>query len=123
MQWFIFFTSVNYFLSFHMIVCSFVSFLWQVTSWLKKIYGDVPIPDYEVNERTVDILHEVMECSEERDKDVMLLIEDMKDQATKYEAESELEASFFSSIRVRLFLVILKTVLVKNLGIYINICN
>lgn len=106
-----------------MIVCSFVSFLWQVTSWLKKIYGDVPIPDYEVNERTVDILHEVMECSEERDKDVMLLIEDMKDQATKYEAESELEASFFSSIRVRLFLVILKTVLVKNLGIYINICN
>ncbi|TRZ10594.1 hypothetical protein HGM15179_016518 [Zosterops borbonicus] len=63
--------------------------LTRVTSWLKKIYGDVPIPDYEVNERTVDILHEVMECSEERDKDVMLLIEDMKDQATKYEAESE----------------------------------
>ncbi|NWR08290.1 HAUS1 protein, partial [Paradoxornis webbianus] len=61
----------------------------QVTLWLKKIYGDVPVPEYEVNERTVDILHEVMECSEERDKDVMLLIEDMKDQATKYEAETE----------------------------------
>ncbi|NXV06546.1 HAUS1 protein, partial [Cettia cetti] len=61
----------------------------QVTLWLKKIYGDVPIPEYEVNERTVDILHEVMECNEERDKDVMLLIEDMKDQATKYEAEAE----------------------------------
>ncbi|NXB75170.1 HAUS1 protein, partial [Donacobius atricapilla] len=61
----------------------------QVTLWLKKIYGDVPIPEYEVNERTVDILHEVMECNEERDKDVMLLIEDMKDRATKYEAETE----------------------------------
>ncbi|NXU66011.1 HAUS1 protein, partial [Horornis vulcanius] len=61
----------------------------QVTLWLKKIYGDVPIPEYEVNERTVDILHEVMECNEERDKDIMLLIEDMKDQATKYEAEAE----------------------------------
>ncbi|NXH55017.1 HAUS1 protein, partial [Rhabdornis inornatus] len=61
----------------------------QVTLWLKKIYGDMPIPQYEVNERTVDILYEVMECNEERDKDVMLLIEDMKDQTAKYEAEAE----------------------------------
>ncbi|NWW31262.1 HAUS1 protein, partial [Panurus biarmicus] len=61
----------------------------QVTLWLKKIYKDVPVPEYEVNERTVDILHEVMECSEERDRDVMLLIEDMKDRTTKYEAEAE----------------------------------
>ncbi|NXB11456.1 HAUS1 protein, partial [Cnemophilus loriae] len=61
----------------------------QVTLWLKKIYGDVPVPEYEVNERTVDILHEVMECNEERDKDVSLLIEDMKDRAAKYEAEAE----------------------------------
>ncbi|NXX35270.1 HAUS1 protein, partial [Nicator chloris] len=61
----------------------------QVTLWLKKIYGDVPVPEYEVNERTVDILHEVMECNEERDRDVMLLIEDLKDRATKYEAEAD----------------------------------
>ncbi|NXR79827.1 HAUS1 protein, partial [Pycnonotus jocosus] len=61
----------------------------QVTLWLKKIYGDMPIPEYEVNERTVDILHEVMECNEERDKDIMLVIEDMKDQTTKYEAETK----------------------------------
>ncbi|NXQ03576.1 HAUS1 protein, partial [Vidua macroura] len=61
----------------------------QVTLWLKKLYGSVPIPEYEVNERTVDILHEVMECNEERDRDVMLLIEDMKEQTSKYEAETE----------------------------------
>ncbi|NWW04758.1 HAUS1 protein, partial [Oreocharis arfaki] len=61
----------------------------QVTLWLKKIYGDMPVPVYEVNERTVDILHEVMECNEERDKDVLLLIEDMKDQAKKFEAEAK----------------------------------
>lgn len=83
----------------------------------------MPIPEYEVNERTVDILHEVMECNGERDKDIMLVIEDMKDQTTKYEAESEFEAPFLSSIRIRLFLVILKIVFVKNLGICINICN
>ncbi|NXE93807.1 HAUS1 protein, partial [Menura novaehollandiae] len=61
----------------------------QVTLWLKKIYEDLPIPEYEVNERTVDILHDVMECNEERDRDVSLLIEDMKQQAAEYEAETE----------------------------------
>ncbi|RLW00020.1 hypothetical protein DV515_00009261 [Chloebia gouldiae] len=63
--------------------------LTRVTLWLKKLYEDVPIPVYEVNERTVEILHEVMECNEERDRDVMLLIEDMKDQTSKYEAEAD----------------------------------
>ncbi|NWI36644.1 HAUS1 protein, partial [Picathartes gymnocephalus] len=61
----------------------------QVSLWLKKMYGDVPVPEYEVNERTVDILLEVMECNEERDRDISLVIENMKDQATKYEAETE----------------------------------
>ncbi|NXS32223.1 HAUS1 protein, partial [Pomatostomus ruficeps] len=61
----------------------------QVTLWLKKIYVDVPIPKYEVNERTVDILHKVMKCNVERDRDLSWLIEDMKVQATKYEAEAE----------------------------------
>ncbi|NXL23630.1 HAUS1 protein, partial [Setophaga kirtlandii] len=61
----------------------------QVTLWLKKLYGSVPIPQYEVNERTVDILHEIMENNEERDKDVMLLIEDMKDRTSKCEAEAD----------------------------------
>ncbi|XP_030113381.1 HAUS augmin-like complex subunit 1 isoform X1 [Taeniopygia guttata] len=63
--------------------------LTRVTLWLKKLYEGVPIPVYEVNERTVDILHEVMECNEETDRDVMLLIEDMKDQTSKYEAEAD----------------------------------
>ncbi|XP_041279489.1 HAUS augmin-like complex subunit 1 [Onychostruthus taczanowskii] len=68
---------------------SFLEKLTRVTLWLKKLYNGVPIPVYEVNERTVDILHEVMKCNEERDKDVMLLIEDMKDRASKYEEEAD----------------------------------
>ncbi|NXU09361.1 HAUS1 protein, partial [Pardalotus punctatus] len=61
----------------------------QVTLWLKTIYGNAPIPEYEVNERTVHILREVMECNEERDKDVSLLIEDMNEWAAKYDAEAQ----------------------------------
>ncbi|XP_014163769.2 HAUS augmin-like complex subunit 1 [Geospiza fortis] len=68
---------------------SFQEKLTRVTIWLKKLYGGVPFPEYEVNERTVDILHEIMESNEERDKDVMLLIEDMKDRTSKYEAEAD----------------------------------
>ncbi|KAL9821864.1 HAUS augmin-like complex subunit 1 [Geothlypis trichas] len=68
---------------------SFQEKLTRVTLWLKKLYGSVPIPEYEVNERTVDILHEIMENNEERDKDVMLLIEDMKDRTSKCEAEAD----------------------------------
>ncbi|NWV16366.1 HAUS1 protein, partial [Origma solitaria] len=61
----------------------------QIAEWLKTIYGNVPVPIYEVNKRTVDILHEVMKCNKERDKDVSLLIEDINDQAAKYEAEAQ----------------------------------
>ncbi|NXI10575.1 HAUS1 protein, partial [Irena cyanogastra] len=61
----------------------------QVTAWLRKLYGLVPLPQYEVNERTVDILHEIMEYNEEREKDAMVQIEDMKEQTTKYEAEAD----------------------------------
>uniref|UniRef100_A0A8C5NMQ1 HAUS1 protein n=1 Tax=Junco hyemalis TaxID=40217 RepID=A0A8C5NMQ1_JUNHY len=67
---------------------SFQEKLTRVTSWLKKLYGSAPIPEYEVNERTVDFLHEIMESNEEAEKDVMLLIEDMKDRTRKYEAEA-----------------------------------
>ncbi|KAM3845193.1 HAUS augmin-like complex subunit 1 [Vipera latastei] len=59
----------------------------KVTSWLKKLFGDQAVPLYEVNARTVDILHELAECNESRDGDVNLLIEDMKQKAVEYESE------------------------------------
>ncbi|XP_010581276.1 PREDICTED: HAUS augmin-like complex subunit 1 isoform X2 [Haliaeetus leucocephalus] len=62
--------------------------LQRVTLWLKKIYGNRPVPQYEVNARTIDILYELVECNEARDRDVSLLIEDMKQKATEYEAEA-----------------------------------
>nr|XP_009664442.1 PREDICTED: HAUS augmin-like complex subunit 1 [Struthio camelus australis] len=61
---------------------------WQVTLWLKKILGDQPIPQYEVNARTIDILYELAEHSEARDRDVSLLIDDRKQKAAEYEAEA-----------------------------------
>ncbi|XP_074668455.1 HAUS augmin-like complex subunit 1 isoform X2 [Strix aluco] len=65
----------------------------RVTAWLKKIYGDEPVPQYEVNTQTVDILYELAECNEARDRDVSLLIEDMKEKAAEYDAEETLDIS------------------------------
>ncbi|NXG01092.1 HAUS1 protein, partial [Sakesphorus luctuosus] len=61
----------------------------QVTLWLKKIYRNQPVPVYEVNERTVDILHDLMERNEARDRDISIVIEDMKHQEAEYDAETE----------------------------------
>uniref|UniRef100_A0A8C4JDC3 HAUS augmin like complex subunit 1 n=1 Tax=Dromaius novaehollandiae TaxID=8790 RepID=A0A8C4JDC3_DRONO len=60
----------------------------RVTLWLKKIFGDQPIPQYEVNAWTIDILYELAEHNEARDRDVSLLIEDMNQKAAEYEVEA-----------------------------------
>ncbi|XP_063151937.1 HAUS augmin-like complex subunit 1 isoform X1 [Candoia aspera] len=62
-------------------------FLQQVASWLKKTFGDQPIPPYEADARTVDILYELAERNESRDGDVSLLTEDMKQKAAEYESD------------------------------------
>nr|XP_060469729.1 HAUS augmin-like complex subunit 1 isoform X2 [Panthera onca] len=59
----------------------------QVAAWLKKIFGDHPIPQYEVNPRTTEILHHLSERNRVRDRDVCLVIEDLKQKASEYESE------------------------------------
>ncbi|XP_017675318.1 PREDICTED: HAUS augmin-like complex subunit 1 [Lepidothrix coronata] len=70
----------------------------QVSSWLKKIYGDHFIPSDEVNERTVDILHDLMECCEAKERDVSLLIEDMKHQEAMHEAATKEMQDIFEDL-------------------------
>ncbi|ELK05636.1 HAUS augmin-like complex subunit 1 isoform X1 [Pteropus alecto] len=61
----------------------------QVAAWLKKIFGDHPIPQYEVNPRTTEILHHLSERNRVRDRDVHLVIEDLKQKASEYESEAK----------------------------------
>ncbi|NWU87056.1 HAUS1 protein, partial [Onychorhynchus coronatus] len=70
----------------------------QISLWLKKICGDQVIPSYEVNERTVDILHDLMGCCEDRERDVSLLIEDMKHQDTVHEAATKKMQDIFEDL-------------------------
>uniref|UniRef100_A0A8C6ZYQ1 HAUS augmin like complex subunit 1 n=1 Tax=Neovison vison TaxID=452646 RepID=A0A8C6ZYQ1_NEOVI len=61
----------------------------QVAAWLKKIFGDHSIPQYEVNARTTEILHHLSERNRVRDRDVSLVIEDLKQKASEYESEAK----------------------------------
>ncbi|XP_072461327.1 HAUS augmin-like complex subunit 1 isoform X1 [Notamacropus eugenii] len=61
----------------------------KIASWLKKIFGDQPIPKYEVNPRTTDILYHLSECNRARDRDVSLVIEDLKQKAREYKSEAK----------------------------------
>ncbi|XP_006835206.1 PREDICTED: HAUS augmin-like complex subunit 1 [Chrysochloris asiatica] len=60
-----------------------------VVAWLKKLFGDHPIPQYEANPRTTEILYHLSERSKARDRDVSLVIEDLKQKASEYESEAK----------------------------------
>ncbi|TEA42519.1 hypothetical protein DBR06_SOUSAS25010018, partial [Sousa chinensis] len=72
-----------------------------VAAWLKKIFGDHPIPQYEVNPRTTQILHHLSERSRVRDRDVYLVIEDLKQKAREYESEGEINSRVLNEIITR----------------------
>ncbi|XP_059974971.1 HAUS augmin-like complex subunit 1 isoform X2 [Mesoplodon densirostris] len=61
----------------------------QVAAWLKEVFGDHPIPQYEVNPWTTQTLHHLSERNRVRDRDVYLVIEDLKQKAREYESEAK----------------------------------
>lgn len=67
----------------------FVMCLPQVSSWLGAVFGDQAVPQFEVNTRTVDILYQLAQSSEARCSDTALLVEDFKQKASEYQADSE----------------------------------
>ncbi|NWU08520.1 HAUS1 protein, partial [Cephalopterus ornatus] len=70
----------------------------QIFLWLKEIRGDWFIPFHGVNGKTMDILHCFMECCEARERDVSLLIEDMKHQKAEHEAATKEMQDIFEDL-------------------------
>uniref|UniRef100_A0A8C9FRX3 HAUS augmin-like complex subunit 1 n=1 Tax=Pavo cristatus TaxID=9049 RepID=A0A8C9FRX3_PAVCR len=63
--------------------------LQRITSWLKKTFENQLVPQVEVNTQSIDPLYALVEYSEERERDVSFLIEDMKQRAAEYDADAE----------------------------------
>uniref|UniRef100_A0A8C1KQB6 HAUS augmin-like complex, subunit 1 n=1 Tax=Cyprinus carpio TaxID=7962 RepID=A0A8C1KQB6_CYPCA len=59
----------------------------QVSQWLKKVFGQQPVPEFEVNTRTVEILYELAESSEMRCREAEMLIEDHKQKTEEYSSD------------------------------------
>ncbi|KAJ7988300.1 hypothetical protein DPEC_G00322140 [Dallia pectoralis] len=58
----------------------------KVRKWLRAVFGDQPIPEYEVNRRTIDVLYQLAEASADRCKETSLLIVDKQQKASEYQA-------------------------------------
>ncbi|KAM4620229.1 HAUS augmin-like complex subunit 1 [Polymixia lowei] len=59
----------------------------KVNKWLSKVFGDQPVPQFEVNTRTVDILYQLAESSEVRCNATTFLIDDLKQKTSEYQAD------------------------------------
>ncbi|XP_022065428.1 HAUS augmin-like complex subunit 1 [Acanthochromis polyacanthus] len=59
----------------------------KVNNWLSKVFGDQPVPQFEVNTRTVEVLYQLAQASEARCSETALLIEDLKQKASEYQAD------------------------------------
>ncbi|XP_064294371.1 HAUS augmin-like complex subunit 1 isoform X2 [Phalacrocorax carbo] len=62
--------------------------LYQIALWLKKMYGNQPIPRYKVNARTTDVLYELVKHKEAKDRDMALVAAELKHKAKEYEAQA-----------------------------------
>uniref|UniRef100_A0A8C2KHG4 HAUS augmin-like complex, subunit 1 n=1 Tax=Cyprinus carpio TaxID=7962 RepID=A0A8C2KHG4_CYPCA len=58
--------------------------LLKVSQWLRKVFGQQPVPEFEVNTRTVEILYELAESSETRCREAELLIKDHEQKTEEY---------------------------------------
>ncbi|XP_034034207.1 HAUS augmin-like complex subunit 1 isoform X2 [Thalassophryne amazonica] len=59
----------------------------EVNTWLSTVFGDQPVPQFEVTTRTVDILYQLAQCSGARCSNTALLTDDLKQKASEYQAD------------------------------------
>jgi hypothetical protein len=63
------------------------AFIVQVYQWLEEVYDGERVPQYEVNERTIEILYGLMQRNRRRNKHSSLELDDVKQKSHEYSAE------------------------------------
>jgi len=64
------------------------SLVLQVQEWLEGVLGDRSVPAYELNSCTLDSLADIMARNQQAETRTQLLIEDYRQKADEYSAES-----------------------------------
>lgn len=64
-------------------------------AWLEDLFGDEPIPDFELTEATVQYLHQLMLTSRKNDHYVRLIVDELEQKTNEYYAEGDKLLSIF----------------------------
>ncbi|KAK7089847.1 HAUS augmin-like complex subunit 1 [Littorina saxatilis] len=73
----------------------------NVQVWLDNLYAGKPVPHFERNEQTIDLLHQLMEKNVARDSDTQLIVQDLKQKATEYTAEGQRLGCILASMNLK----------------------
>jgi len=68
--------------------------LLQVDAWLQKVFAGEPVPAYELNAETLDLLTQLKQANERQEKCNQLIIQDLQLKTDEYRVEGVFDASF-----------------------------
>lgn len=61
----------------------------EVEAWLAKVFASRPVPQHEINSRTLDLLIELKHTCDQQDKNVELILQDHQLKTQEYAVEAE----------------------------------
>ncbi|XP_038077648.1 HAUS augmin-like complex subunit 1 [Patiria miniata] len=70
----------------------------EVRAWLERSFAGAAIAQYEINERTMEILHGLMLKNQVRDKDAQIVTEDVRQKTEEYHTEAVRLAGILQSV-------------------------
>ena len=77
----------------HLVVSNQLRYLFKtiiylkIQEWLKEVFADTQIPDYEVDSETIDTLYLMAQKSKEREQQVSIMIKELEQKALDYDTE------------------------------------
>ena len=63
----------------------------QIHSWLERIFDGQPVPQYEVNATTINLLEQLYKLNHVSDNDAKCLVDDAKQKALEYSYEGRVQ--------------------------------
>ncbi|KAK7492554.1 hypothetical protein BaRGS_00016220, partial [Batillaria attramentaria] len=72
-----------------------------VQAWLERLFARSQVPVFERNERTINLLYQLMEKNMDRDGDMQHIIEDLRHKSEEYTAEGQRLGSILSELNLK----------------------
>ncbi|XP_050403895.1 HAUS augmin-like complex subunit 1 [Patella vulgata] len=73
----------------------------EIQVWLEQIFGGDSIPQFELNLRTLGILHNLMKTNQTKDRDTQLIIKDHNQKAEEYTSDGKLVGDIVEGLSIK----------------------